>query len=107
MTSKPTQVSLLTDQRIATYALMVLIFGWGLLAFTVTWALCEPIAYGWDVTIPGGHCANRDAAYLVVGVVDAVTDFLILILPLPIIWRLQVPKVKQVSLMVIFGIAVL
>ena len=86
---------------------MVLIFGWGVLAFSVTWAFCSPIAYGWDVTIPGGHCANRDAGYLVVGIVDAVTDLLILILPMPMIWKLQIPRVRQVSLVVIFSIAIL
>ena len=86
---------------------MALIFSWGVLAMTVTWAFCVPISYSWDVTIPGGHCANRDAGYLVVGVIDAVTDFMILILPLPVMWSLQVSRVKQMSLIVIFSIAVL
>ena len=86
---------------------MVLIFGWGILAFTVTWAFCKPIAYGWDPTIPGGHCANRDAGLLLAGIIDAITDLIILILPMPVIWRLQIPRSKQVSLVIIFSIAIL
>ena len=86
---------------------MSLIFAWGVLASTVTWAWCVPIAFAWDITIPGGHCANRDAGYLAVGVIDAVTDLFILILPLPMIYKLQIPRMKQISLAVIFSIAIL
>ncbi|KAL8687667.1 MAG: hypothetical protein Q9224_005085 [Gallowayella concinna] len=85
---------------------MSLVVGWGILAATQTWAFCVPIAYGWDPTIPGGHCANRNAGYLVVGIVDAITDFLILCLPLPMILRLKVSRSRQISLMIIFGIAI-
>ncbi len=73
---------------------MFFIFAWGVLAFTVTWAWCVPIAYGWNPTIPGGHCADRDAGYLAVGVIDPVTDLLILLLPLLMIYHLQIPRIK-------------
>ena len=86
---------------------MALIFGWGILAFTVCWAFCVPIAYGWDKSIPGGHCANLTSAYLAVGIIDAVTDLIIMLLPLPMIWNLQVPRVRQLSLAFIFSIAAL
>ena len=86
---------------------MLFIFAWSILAMTATWAYCVPVAYGWDPSIPGGHCSNREAALLSVSIIDAVTDASILILPLPMIWKLQIPRVKQVSLAFIFGIAVL
>lgn len=93
--------------RIATYIVMAITFGWALLAFTVTWAFCVPIAFNWNKTIADGHCANVDAGFLVVGVVDATTDFVVLILPMPMIWRLKVPRQKQISLAIIFSIAIL
>ncbi|KAL8896114.1 MAG: hypothetical protein Q9207_007868 [Kuettlingeria erythrocarpa] len=74
---------------------IALVVGWGLLAATQTWAFCVPVAYGWDTTIRGGHCANRNAGYLAVGIIDAVTDFLILCLPLPMILRLKIPRARQ------------
>ena len=86
---------------------MLFVFVWGIVAMTGTWAYCVPVAYGWDPSIPGGHCGNREAALLSVSIVDAVTDSTILILPLPMIYKLQIPRVKQVSLALIFGIAVL
>ena len=93
--------------RIATYVIMAMIFIWGLLANTVTWAWCSPIAYGWDTSIEGGRCGDREAGYLAVGIIDAITDLFILILPLPMIYKLQVPRLKQVLLGVIFSIAIL
>ena len=86
---------------------MAFIFAWGILASVVTWGFCDPIAYGWDITIPGGHCANREAGYLVVGIVDVSTDVFILILPLPVLWKLQVSRSRQISLLIIFSIALL
>ena len=86
---------------------MSFVFAWGVLAATVTWAWCTPIAYGWDSSIPGGYCANRRAGCLAVGIIDPVTDFLILILPLPVIFKLQIPRFKQLSLALIFSIAIL
>ena len=86
---------------------MALIVGWGIVAGTVTWAWCVPIAYAWNRTLSGGHCANRETGYLVVGIVDAITDFFILILPIPVFWNLQVSRLRQISLMIIFGIAIL
>ena len=86
---------------------MALIFGWGILAFTVLWAFCSPVAFNWDKTIPGGHCANAHVGLLVCGIVDTITDFIILILPMPMIWRLQIPRTKRISLIVIFSIAIM
>lgn len=83
------------------------VFVWGVLAGTVTWAWCTPIAYGWDHSIAHGYCANRNAGYLAVGIIDPVTDFFILILPLPVIFKLQIPRFKQFSLALIFSIAIL
>ena len=97
----------LISYRLITLVVMALVVGWGILAFCQTWAFCVPIAYGWDPSIHGGHCANRNAGYLVVGIVDAITDFFILCLPLPMIFRLKISRTRQIWLLVIFGIAVL
>ena len=86
---------------------MSFVFAWGLVAATLTWAWCSPIAYNWDHSIPHGYCANIRAGCLVVGVIDPVTDFFILILPLPMIFKLQIPRFKQLSLALIFSIGIL
>ncbi|KAL8866015.1 MAG: hypothetical protein Q9174_006552, partial [Haloplaca sp. 1 TL-2023] len=92
--------------RIATYLIMFFVFAWGVLAGTVTWAFCTPIAYGWDSSIPNARCANRSAGFLAVGIIDPVTDLFILLLPLPVIYKLQMPQYKKWSLAFIFSVAI-
>ena len=93
--------------RFVIYATMGLVFCWSILAVTLTWAFCVPIAYNWDKSISGGHCADIGGAFLALAIIDAITDLVILIIPLPMIWRLMIPRTKQISLAIIFSIAVL
>ena len=86
---------------------MALVVCWGILAGTCTWAFCSPIAYNWDTTIPGGHCIDRDALFLAVGIIDVIGDFLLFLLPLPTVWKLQVPRASKLGLLVIFSIAIM
>ena len=41
------------------------------------------------------------------GIIDPATDLFILILPLPMILKLQIPRFKLLSLALIFSIAIL
>ncbi|KAK0509450.1 hypothetical protein JMJ35_007844 [Cladonia borealis] len=49
---------------------------------------CTPIHRYWDLTQPG-RCVNGDNILIVPGAVNCVLDFLIIILPLPLLWRLR------------------
>lgn len=62
------------------------------------WGQCKPISDFWN--LEKGHvCRMPFAASLVVNIMNAVGDFLIMILPLPSIWQLQLPTRKK------FGVA--
>ncbi|KAL9594201.1 MAG: hypothetical protein Q9219_007163 [cf. Caloplaca sp. 3 TL-2023] len=65
---------------------------YGLLAFTVVWAVmtvlvfifqCNPVALAWDQRIEGGHCINAWLFFAITSALDVITDFAILILPQP------------------------
>lgn len=53
--------------------------------------LCHPVSYFWDKTIPGGHCGDDNGILFGVAGPNIVTDIAVLVLPLPIIWKLQMP----------------
>lgn len=93
--------------RIAAQATMGIIIAWGVMVVLTAFLLCRPLAYNWDPTIPGGTCANQDATFIAVGALDVVMDTLILILPLPTIWNLQIPRSNKIALSGIFGLGVL
>lgn len=63
---------------------------------------CQPFAYAWDETIPGGHCINVNRYYQWITFPNIPIDMAILILPLPVIWRLQVSISQKVGLTVTF-----
>ncbi|KAJ5937100.1 integral membrane protein [Penicillium verhagenii] len=72
--------------RLICYVTMtILISNW--VACTVGWALaCRPVSYFWTGE---GSCVNINAVYRWSGVPNIVTDLIILVLPIPTLYRLQ------------------
>ncbi|KAI4161206.1 MAG: hypothetical protein LQ342_005102 [Letrouitia transgressa] len=89
--------------RTATWVLVgLLIANW--VALTVaTCLMCIPLNYLWDRTIPGGHCINIDAFYCWSGLFNVVTDIAMLVLPLPVIWKLNTSRNIKVGLTILFA----
>ncbi|KAI0119340.1 hypothetical protein F4814DRAFT_236275 [Daldinia grandis] len=88
------------------------IYLWIIAAFVAAWfissavvsiAQCTPIEFAWDTSIPGGFCINYGLLVLIAGVINVITDFVILALPIPMIMRLQVSKQKRTQLVFIFA----
>ena len=65
--------------------------------------LCRPIAKNWDKTI-SGSCGNTIQAYEAFGIINLLIDLAIVILPMPLLWGLQLPIAKKVALTAIFGV---
>ena len=63
---------------------------------------CNPRAKIWNPLLPG-HCFNIDAFFLVTGIFNVVSDFYILLLPMPALWRLQIPLQKKIPMMIVFA----
>lgn len=93
--------------RIATWIVIGFISCWGVMVFLTGLLMCTPIAFNWDQTIPGGKCADQRATFMAVGVLDLVTDLCVFVLPLPMIWKLQVSIGNKISLFGIFGLGIM
>ena len=72
-----------------------------------TCLLCRPFAYAWDKTIQGGQCGNATKNYLAVGVINMFIDFSIVALPMPILWKLQMPIEKKIAISGILSLGLL
>ena len=68
--------------------------------------ICQPIEMNWSA-VPGGRCGNQTAAFASVGIVDIVVDLVIFILPLPMVFKLQISKAHRIALSCIFGAGIL
>ena len=64
-------------------------------------ALCRPYAFKWDKTIHG-TCGDIMAGYRWISIPSLITDFFILVIPIPTIWKLQMNKYKKFGLFVTF-----
>ncbi|KAI1101969.1 hypothetical protein F4804DRAFT_314559 [Jackrogersella minutella] len=84
-------------------ATMVIVFLWMISVVLETFLLCRPLAYNWDTSIEG-TCGDRNTVYVVAGATNMVTDFMVLLLPVPIIWNLKMPTSQRIGLMATFSL---
>ncbi|KAI4217662.1 MAG: hypothetical protein LQ351_000258 [Letrouitia transgressa] len=68
---------------------------------------CRPVAYFWDITIPGGTCINEEAFFRWNGVANLLIDFMILLLPAPIVWQLKASIRQKALLTGLFSLGLL
>ncbi|KAJ5952347.1 uncharacterized protein N7479_010760 [Penicillium vulpinum] len=66
--------------------------------------ICRPIAYNWDQTIPGGLSRNQVTSFTMTGVINLITDIVVLVTPMPLLYNLQMARYKKVTLITIFGL---
>ncbi|KAJ5898350.1 hypothetical protein N7504_008638 [Penicillium tannophilum] len=90
------------SMRIAIYSTGAIVWAWAFSILIESLLLCQPVAFNWDQTIPGGKCGDRNAAFVVAGVLNMVTDFMVMSLPIPYILKLQLPIGRKVGLLVTF-----
>jgi hypothetical protein len=66
--------------------------------------LCWPFAFTWDKTIEGGVCGSSRNAYLAIAIVNLLIDLAVVSLPMPVLWKLQMPIRKKVTISAIIGL---
>ncbi|SLM40448.1 hypothetical protein LPUS_11260 [Lasallia pustulata] len=64
--------------------------------------LCKPREKLWNPMLPG-HCINLDAIYQITGIFNVVSDFTIMLLPVPPLWKLQLPLKRKCGVVAIFA----
>jgi hypothetical protein len=93
--------------RIAAWALMGLCISWAIMTILIGFLICRPLAFNWDRTITEGSCGNMSAGYAAVGVIDIVTDILLILLPQRMVWKLQLPRQTKFALGGVFALGLL
>lgn len=77
-----------------------------LLVILGSFLICQPVAFNWDQTIVG-HCGNSVTLWLSHGVLNIITDLIVLLLPMPYLYSLEMPLYNKLVLMVTFGLGLL
>lgn len=89
---------------ISTQAIVVM---WALATVFVTLFMCQPIAYNWDLSIPDAKCGNTLASWKSTGIINIITDILVLILPIPALLKVRMAVYKKIIIIATFTLGVL
>lgn len=91
----------------SSYATMSIIVAWTVATVLAGCLICRPFAFNWDKTITGGSCGNQVTSFTVTGVLNLVTDVVVLLLPMQPLYQLQMTMYKKVVFISIFGLGIL
>ncbi|KAL8859974.1 MAG: hypothetical protein Q9178_003523 [Gyalolechia marmorata] len=89
--------------RRLTCVIMIYIAFYAIATILATIFQCTPIKRAIDHSLPG-HCLNNTGFWFANAINNIVTDIITLVLPQPLIHRLQMPKGIKVGLYMIFGL---
>lgn len=65
--------------------------------------ICRPISQFWSPTV-NGTCGNERVFGITASALNLVTDVIILIMPMPMLWGLHMPVAKKIQLTMAFGL---
>jgi hypothetical protein len=85
-------------------ATIVVIIAWTIGTILAGCMICRPFAFNWDQTIVGGSCGDQVTSFTVTGVINLVTDVVVLVTPMPILYKLQMARYKKATFIAIFGL---
>ncbi|KAJ4246633.1 hypothetical protein NW762_013576 [Fusarium torreyae] len=86
------------------YSVFLLVAGYNLAIFLVIIFGCTPFKKSWDITITEGKCVNRPAVYIFTAALGILSDLVLLVMPMPMILRLQMPQRQKAGLVLLFVI---
>ncbi|KAE8360079.1 hypothetical protein BDV27DRAFT_149017 [Aspergillus caelatus] len=104
------RITVVRVHLIIIYSTIALSIAVGLLFFFATLLECRPIHYVWDYGMMSSHCVSKDFLLDIVythSVIAALCDLTLGILPLFMIWKLQMNRRAKFSLGVILGLGCL
>jgi hypothetical protein len=66
--------------------------------------LCYPIRFFWDKSIQDGKCIDQFAVWFSNASINILQDFVILLLPMPMLRNLEIPRRQKRALMMVFAL---
>jgi len=85
--------------------ILVFISMYGIITVVTTITICLPVGSFWDV-YHSPHCLDREALWLTHASINIVSDFVIILLPIPVILKLTLPTKQKYGLVAIFAVGI-
>lgn len=90
--------------RVAWYIITVWCFLWGVSTFIAAVFQCTPVSYLWT-QFSGktkGKCVDFTALLIATAAVNIFTDVAVLVLPMPMVWKMKIEKAQKLAVSGIF-----
>ncbi|KAJ5825782.1 hypothetical protein N7474_002920 [Penicillium riverlandense] len=88
--------------QIFAYVVGTLVLVHGIVVLFTIIFQCKPVPYVWDKTIRNGTCFVQQVLYRFVSPPNVLTGILILIMPIPFVWKLHAPRAQKMALTAVF-----
>jgi hypothetical protein len=90
--------------RRATFAIIGMIAISTTIIFFMTVFSCDPVAFFWNRDIRGGRCLNVNKLAYANSAMSIIQDLLIVSLPLPVLWKLNMGRKKKIGVGFMFAV---
>ncbi|KAL8659932.1 MAG: hypothetical protein Q9202_006887 [Teloschistes flavicans] len=91
--------------HIALWALGGFIATYSFIQFLVIIFQCRPVNAAWNVDSVKGKCISLMLELEIMGILNAVTDVITVLLPMPMLWRLNLPWKQKWQVIATFAVA--
>lgn len=81
---------------------MAIVIITGIINLILDFTACIPLNAFWDGSVQATYCHSDTIYYALIGLQIA-TDFLIFLLPLPVVWSIRAPKDQKIMLTIVFS----
>lgn len=88
--------------RLAGQVLLGIVIVTNIYMAAVTFTACIPLRSYWDFSVPKQYCHAQSMWWSNTGL-HMVTDFLIFMLPMPVVWTIRLPRKQKLILSGVFG----
>ena len=85
------------------WAIGIFVLAYSLVQIFATIFQCTPIKTIWDPSVKV-RCINSNNVYLVCSSLNIATNVIILAMPMPKLWKLQMARTEKVQLSIIFAL---
>ncbi|KAK0620764.1 hypothetical protein B0T14DRAFT_430816 [Immersiella caudata] len=91
--------------RISCWALLAIVAIYCTASIAATIFQCQPVIRAFDKDTPG-HCLDTAKFWFANAGFSIATDVIILLLPMPLVWKLEVPRTQKVALVAVFAVGI-
>ncbi|GMF76140.1 unnamed protein product [Aspergillus oryzae] len=96
----------LRTYQIILYTVLIFVIITGLWMVFASFFMCIPIRGAWDISSPH-NCIPKEVLWSLNAALQIITDMTIVILPMPLLAKLQLPRKQKIALILVFALGTL